>query len=170
MTKRTNGDKPSVKQEPITGSKKRGHVFDTYYDLFFFKQKPIPYAFLERLAEQLIAWSQKDTSLRIESFYMDGGICERDYYRFLERCEELREAHEVAIRRIAVRRDQGALTKKFDASWAARTQAAFDSEYRKARQFEASLQKDNEDKVQRVVVLEKMPNVEEVKPIKKDEE
>ena len=71
MTKSTgkrkclNGDPVKVKQEPIKGPKKRGCVFDTYYDLFTFKQKPIPYSFLERLAEDLIKWSLKDTSLRI---------------------------------------------------------------------------------------------------------
>jgi|GEM_PF-3926329 len=176
MTKSTgkrvclNGDKLKVKHEVVTGAKKRGCVFDTYFDLFFFKQKPIPYAFLQRLAEDLWAWSMKDTSLRIEDFYTDCGIRSEDFYRFIERCEELRESHSATMIRLATRRDKGALTKKFDASWAARTQAAFDSEYRKARQFEASLQKDNEDKVQRVVVLEKMPDVAEVKAIVKDQE
>ena len=170
MTKSTgkrkcvNGDpKVKVKHEPIEGSKKRGCVFDTYYDLFCFKQKPIPYSFLERLSQDLLAWSMKDTSLRIEDFYMDCGIRSEDYYRFLQRCEELKEAHEIAITRIATRRDKGALTKKFDSSWAARTQAAFDETYRKARKFEAELSKEVNDNQQKLVVIERMPDTKEVK-------
>lgn len=157
----TNGD-PQVKHELIKGSKKRGCVFDSYYDLFIFKQKPIPYAFLERLSGDLMTWSTKDTSLRIEDFYMDCGIRSEDYYRFLDRCGELKEAHGVAIGRIATRRDKGALTKKFDASWAARTQAAFDETYRKARKFEAELTKETQENMQRLIVIEKMPNTTEV--------
>ena len=169
MTKSTgkrkclNGDPVKVKQEPIKGTKKRNSVFDTYTDLFFFKQKPIPYAFLERLAEDLMKWSVKDTSLRIESFFSDCGIRAEDYYRFVGRCEELKAAHEVAILRIAVRRDIGALTKKYDASWAARTQAAFDETYRKARKFEAELSKEVNESQQKLVVIERMPDTKEVK-------
>lgn len=167
----TNGDPDrSVKHEPIVGSKKKGCVFDSYKDLFTFREKPIPYSFLERLAEDLLAWSQKDTSLRIESFYMDNGIRQLDYYRFLDRCPELRDAHDIAIQRIAVRRDTGALTKKFDASWTARTQAAFDETYRKARKFEAELQKDVQDNGPKVVIIERMPNTPEVKVRSEDNE
>jgi|ERR1041385_2839113 hypothetical protein len=164
----TNGDKPSVKHEPIVGSKKRGCVFDSYYDLFIFKQKPIPYSFLERLSEDLMNWSTIDTSLRIEDFWMDRGIRQMDYYRFLERCEELKEAHDIALIRIATRRDKGALTRKFDSSWAARTQAGFDETYRRARKFEAELTKDIQDHGPKLVVIERMPNTIEVKD-KKDE-
>ncbi len=167
----TNGDpvKPSVKQEPIVGSKKRGFVYDSYQDMNSFKQKPIAYTFLQALADDLIDWSLKDTSLRIESFYMDEGIRQTDYYRFLERCSELKDAHDVALARIAVRRDTGALTKKYDSSWAARTQAAWDPEYRKARKFEAELTKDAQENQAKIVVMEIMPNSIEVKDKKEDE-
>lgn len=164
----TNGDKSPVKHEAIEGSKKPGCIFDSYYDMFFFKQKPIPYAYLERLSEDLLKWSQKDTSLRIESFWIDCGICDEDYYRFVERCEPLKRAHDLSLKRIAIRRDTGALTKKFDASWTARTQAAFDPEYRKARKFEAELQKDVQSEGPKVVIIERMPNTTEVK-VKKEE-
>jgi hypothetical protein len=72
----TNGDpvKSPVKHAPLAGSKKPGHWYDEYFDMFFFKMKPIPYAFLERLSEDLVAWSKLDTSLRIESFYDDKDI------------------------------------------------------------------------------------------------
>ncbi len=163
----TNGD-PIVKQLPERETKRKGCVFDTYYDLQTFKQIPFPYSFLVRLSETLLAWSLKDTSLRIESFYLDNGIRQYDYYRFMERCEELKEAHDTAIQRIAIRRDQGALTKKFDSSWAARTQAAFDPEYRKARKFEAELSKEIQDNQQRIVVIEKMPDSKEVKEKKEE--
>jgi len=168
--KATNGDKPPLKHEPIKGSKKRGFVYDSYQDMTSFKQKPIAYAFLEQLAEKILDWSLKDTSLRIESFYMDLGIRQQDYYRFMERCSELKDSHEIALQRIAIRRDTGALTKKYDASWAARTQAAFDSEYRKARQFEASLQKEKEDNGQRLLVIERFPETSEVKKLETKEE
>ena len=163
----TNGD-PSVKHEPINGSKKRGFVYDSYQDMTSFKQKPIAYSFLQNLAERLLDWAMKDSSLRIESFYMDLGIRQQDYYRFLDRCSELKDSHEMALNRIAIRRDTGALTKKFDSSWAARTQAAFDPEYRKARKFEAELTKEMQDNQQKLVVMEIMPNTLEVKE-KKDE-
>jgi len=165
--KLTNGD-PLVKQDPNREPRKKVCVFDTYYDLQTFKMKPFPYSWLVRLSEDLRAWSLKDTSLRIESFYLDNGIRQLDYYRFVDRCEELRESHETALQRIAIRRDQGALTKKFDSSWAARTQAAFDPEYRKARKFEAELAKETQDGGQRVVIIERMPETKEVKE-KKDE-
>ena len=163
----TNGD-PLVKQLPERETKRKGSVFDTYYDLQTFKQRPFPYSFLVRLSEELQAWSLKDTSLRIESFYLDNGIRQLDFYRFVDRCDELKGAHEAAMQRIAIRRDQGALTKKFDSSWAARTQAAFDPEYRKARKFEAELSKEMQDNQQRVVIIERMPETKEVKEKKEE--
>jgi len=165
----TNGDKNPVKHGQLVGSKKKGHWYDEYYDLFIFKVKPIPYAYLERLAEDLVAWSKLDTSLRIESFYDDKGIGEDDYYRFLKRCEPLKHSHDLAIRRIAVRRDLGAMTRKYDGSWIAKTQSYFDKVYREARKFEADLTKDAQDNQAKIVVMEIMPNSTEVKDKKEDE-
>jgi|SRR5579859_2417269 len=165
--KMTNGD-PIVKQDPDREPRKKVCVFETYYDLQTFKMKPVPYSWLVRLAEDLQKWCLKDTSTRIESFYLDNGIRQVDYYRFVDRSEELREAHETALQRIAIRRDHGALTKKFDSSWAARTQAAFDPEYRKARKFEAELSKEMQDNQQRIVIIEKMPDTKEVKEKNED--
>lgn len=138
-----------------------------YRDTFSWQEKPMNMAAFERLAEQLYEWSQKKDSFRINDFYDDHGINPSDYYRFCGYCPQLQSAHELALRRIASRREIGALTRKLEPSTVFRSLAYYDHidkemiEHRAsvAAKYKANLEGSSE---QKVIVIERMPSSDRV--------
>jgi hypothetical protein len=110
-----------------------------YQDLFFMKEKPVSLAFLERFAQEVLNWSALDTSLKITDFYLEKNIPNQVYYRWVKKYDFMKEAHETAMRRIASRREVGALTRKYDAGSVREFQALCDPEYREFIKWRSEL-------------------------------
>lgn len=123
---------PQHSTENIDEEKNVSAYFDEYHDLFTFKTKPVPYEWIVELAHKVRKFADKETTLRVEDFHDAEGIPPGDYYRFKAKCSELQAAHAYLKRRIASRRDKGALgagKKKFDSMWAAKNQWRYDPLY-----------------------------------------
>ena len=163
MAKAKTSKPTKQKPEPANDTSK----FWFYRHTYSWQERPINSAALERLADDLISWSQKKDSFRINDFYDDQGINPRDYYRFCGYCPKLQEAHEFALRRIASRREVGALTRKLDPNTVFRSLGYYDSidremmEHRAAlaAKYKANLEGSNEPKV---IVIERMPSTDSV--------
>ncbi len=113
--------------------------FDEYHDLFTFKVKPVPYSFLVRMAEEIKAFADEPTTLRVNDFYDQKGLDPKDYYRFKEKSPEMQLSHAYLMRKIASRRDIGALTRKFDAGWTEKNQPIYDKDFKDLVEWRASL-------------------------------
>lgn len=123
---------PQHSTEIIDEEKNRSGYFDEYHDLFTFRKKPVTIEWIVELAHKVRKFADKNTTLRVNDFYDGEGISPDDYYRFKAKCPELQSAHAYLKRRIASRRDKGALgagKKKFDAMWASKNQWRYDPLY-----------------------------------------
>ena len=134
--------KNSTKEKALPTIRKHGNDLDMFYS---FRQVPITVAQIERIALDLIAWSDKNDSendlesLRLSEFIDSHRLHMRTYYEWLDKFEILRDAHEYAKRRIGARRERGAIKKKYDGSFIARSIGHYLPEYREEAEFMASL-------------------------------
>jgi hypothetical protein len=98
-------------------TEKQGHTKITalYPDLFFFKEHPLPYAYIERLMQEWRGeWIQKAKSLRIDQFWNEKGISTKYLTGWKEKYPEVQETYDYIKRCLADKRDIGAITKEFD--------------------------------------------------------
>ena len=139
--------KPTKKFQP-TNTKK--YVFlEEYKDLFTFKMKPVSEAFIEKLAEEYMAWAKKEDSLILSDFCDERHIEPRSFYNWCQKFDSMKEAHDYAKRRIASRRELGALNRKFSETMVIRRQHAYDPEWDKDRQ------RDKQDKIDIAIAVKK---------------
>jgi len=157
MTKKTksnnniNNNKTMPKMD-----KEKVKIIDIYKDIMTFREKPVSLAVIERLSEELNSWSLLDTSLRFKDFYLEKGIPTKTVYRWKEKYEFFNQTYELALNRIASRREIGALTRKYDAATVERFQPLYDSEYKEFIKWKAEI-KDRESQGSGTIVVQMAP-------------
>lgn len=142
--------------------KKEVKIVDHYPDLFFLKNKPVSEAFIQRIAQDMIAWAQKPNSLRITQFYNELGIPNTYIYRWMEKYEDLKLAHDYAFSMIADRREIGAIEKRYDSTIIRESMPIWDPAYKAHLEWKAKLAKQEEQVGNIKVVIEKFPTREEI--------
>lgn len=101
--------------------------------------KPHPDA-LKDLAKRMRAWAQKNTSLRLDDFLDEENIPTSAYSTWWDECPELKDAHDLALRRLASRREKLAFFKQADREMFLRTQHLYDPKWDKeVNQYTKSL-------------------------------
>lgn len=156
--KSTYGEQPLAKNSKDSKlPKEKNHVIDHYTDLFFLQTMPVTEAFIDRVASDMIAWSKKDTSLRITDFFNELGIPNAMLYKWMKKWPNLQHAHTYTMSVIAGRRDVGAITKKYDGAYIKDSQAMYDPEYKAFLEWRAGLNKDKDMVGNIKVVIEKFP-------------
>lgn len=90
-----------------------------------------PLDVLKDLATKLREWAVKDSSLRMDDFLDEENVPVSTYYNWKEECEELKEASDFALRRLASRRERLALYKTVDREIFLRTQHMYDKKWDK---------------------------------------
>lgn len=145
--------KKSQSSTKSPAKRKDVRAWEEYYDIYSFQMKPVNMSVKERFAEDLRDWSLKDDSLRIEDFVDERGFNLMTYYRWQETCEALKMAHEFAIRRLASRREKGAITKKYDSTSIFKSQHWYDAVYREAAKAAAALREENNSQEQKIVIM-----------------
>jgi len=144
--------------------------YEDYLDMFSFKRKPVPLAFLLEIAQKVIKWAQEEESLKMDQFLIKYGIEQSDMDRWRDRCPELKDAWKFAKMIIGTRRELGALTGKLDRSIVAFTMPVYCREWKEQAEWRAKLkQTETESTGPQFVVLEKYPDTVEV-PSKKVKE
>jgi hypothetical protein len=84
---------------------------------------------LIELADKLTAWSKTDSALTLAKFFTDNDLDPAQNVYFSKTSEYFGQSSEKAKRRIGIRRDEGALTKTYDSSTAARSSRMYDPDY-----------------------------------------
>lgn len=135
------------------------HVLEEYFNIHTMQNHPATNTFMQRQALMLKEWSLKEDSLRISDFYDERGYNSQTFYRWCNKYPEMQQSLEFAKRRIGARREQGALTRKFDSSLVQRTLGYYDyvfaQEQEKAVQTKLAYAQAAESKV---VVIERFPS------------
>lgn len=130
-----------------------------------FKSIPISKAMVEQMVEELPDWPKKNPDNKtITEYYLSKGLVHSTYYNLLNKYPELKEAHQIALRRIGERLWGNAVDRKSD--WAATRWNLhnYAQEFKDNNAYLAALAKqENENVGPAVVVIEKMPETSVVK-------
>jgi hypothetical protein len=135
-SKTVKHNKVPIEREKEDSSPK---IIDFYTDMMYFKQVPVAIGFLKRLALDWVEWAKLDDSLRMSDFYLERNITEKTMHRWMEKHDFMREAHAFVKARIASRRDKGAITRKYDASYIDKHQTQYDADWRKEFEWRAKI-------------------------------
>lgn len=142
-----------------TPDKTRANTWlEDYTDLFTFKRKPISYAFVERIAEELVTWAREDDeALKLSQFYLAKGVPHSTFKKLVNDHPALKIARDSAMQFIGNRREIGALKKKLDSGMISSQMAKYDKSWWTLEEKRAELRartqnKDQGDVTYKVVV------------------
>lgn len=130
-----------------------------YYNLFTMQISPVTQGFIERESKALMDWSRLDDSLRIHDYTDMKGYPPQDYYTWVDNFPALKLAHEYAMRRIASRRELGALTRKYSEKAVSWTLGHYDKIYKEEIQYFIRLKEDLQKQQDIKVVIEQIPSL-----------
>lgn len=124
----------------------------------------------ELLRERYITWADKKDSYRISDFLDEEGIESKEFERLKKKYPFLKEANEYAVRRLASRREIGAMTGKFKEATIFRSLSRYcpidKEEWQERVSFTArcaaEAKKITEDKEEKIIVIERMPSTDTV--------
>lgn len=139
-------------------------AYDNYRDMLTFRMKPVSDHFIDKLAQELVDWARNnEDALKLTQFFVQKGIDISNLYRWEERNETLKTAHEFALMCIGARREIGAIKKKYDAGIIASTMAHYDPSWKDLEEWRAMLRrKELEQNQTKFVVIERFPSIDSV--------
>lgn len=123
---------------------------------FYERLVPKSEAELTNMGLELLKFCAREDSLVFGKFCTERTppIAMSDLYKFAERCEALKKAIEIGKAMIAVRREEGAITYKYNFAAIRETQPLYDPEY-KTWKLEAI--KSTADNIERIVIMPQIP-------------
>ena len=138
---------------------KKTTVIDQYYDMFFFKHRPVTETFLDTLAENYVKWfATNKEAILFTQFLQDQNINRSDFYRWILRSDKLQKAHEFVLMILCNRREVGAATKKYDSNMISKVHGHYSDIWVQETVRIAALTKSEEDKKQNItVIIDKFP-------------
>jgi hypothetical protein len=133
------------------------------------EMKPCSALFLERLAADMVKWvDESEDNLILEQFFHSRHLNYRNLHRWLPKSEELREAHEFVLARLGTRREIKGLKREFDSAIVRTTMPHYNRAWRELEEWRSKLKEPTESG-DKIVVIEKFPDVPSVPERKKDE-
>lgn len=127
--------------------------FDEYHDMFSLRLKPVPDAFIDQVAENLVRWAlTTEDALILKEFYVLQGMNSTDMKRWCERNENLKRAHQFALMVLGIKREKGALTRKLDAGMVASSMAHYCEDWKALAEWRSALTKTDDQKSQEIHV------------------
>jgi hypothetical protein len=143
MAKKTNPTKENTKEKTDGG-----FVLEEYFCLKEMQPRPVTMAYIEAVADMLVEFADLDSSLSMTGFYRVTKIPLDCMQRWKEICPRLKAAYNYAMTTFGTRREEGAITKRYDTGAVWKRQYQFGAEYKEAMEFAARLaRKDDLDDV-----------------------
>jgi hypothetical protein len=121
---------------------------------------------LERLAADLVKWANTKDAFTITQFFLPKGIAPKNWYRWVDKSECLKNAQDVAKELIGIRRELGVASGKLRSDMIKPVHGFYSSVWR-AEQDRAS-QINNVTSGIQVVEIEKSPSSDLVPVLKKE--
>lgn len=129
-------------------------IFDEYLDLKSNQMAPATEQTMERMGAKLYIWATENkAALRIHQFCTQEGISLVTLWRWREKSRAFDSYYKEALLAIADRRETGAITRKYDPSFIARSMQFYDPEWKDAE--ERRLKGVEEHGGTKIVVIEK---------------
>jgi len=146
-TKKTNTKKATRQQTPW---------LEDYQDCFTFQMLPVTQKFIERLAQDLITWSEDPENLTLEKFYLKKRIAGRTFYDWVDKYPLMKAAHQTAKENIGIRREEGAIMRKYDSATIAYTMPSYLNRWKDTAEWKAKLKAESENAAQPTVITRKI--------------
>ncbi len=148
---------------PKRNGKKTNYRFlDEYKDLFTKRLVPAPIEFIELLTKQIINWAYNDKkALFLDQFWFSKGIPTATFRDWRKRFPELDEACQEAKLMIGMRRETGAINRKFEPGMIRAVQPMYRPEWKELIEWNSNLKQKADEKTQNNTiqwVLEKFPD------------
>lgn len=123
--------KPSTTKEKVSYVRKEGSPWvDDYLNPRSGYMEPMTQAGIQRLCQDLLDYAAKEDSLIFRTFLDNKCMPEIYYYRWVDKFENLREAHAMAKGMIGARRELAALVRKMDSSIVQSSMYMYDSAWK----------------------------------------
>ena len=142
--------KPSKTNTDPEVSTTKKYEYEDYYCLYSFMQKPVNSAYIEKLAQEMMSWAQTDEAFKVTQFWLSKGIRSKDFYRWCDKHQCLKEVYDAVKILLGNRREIGAIKKNFDSSTIRASMKLYDEDWK-------GIDSDQEGNKQTIVVVEKMP-------------
>jgi hypothetical protein len=155
IRKKSENKSISIPAEPRTPAKVREEEEGYKYGIFWgsWRQHTPSAEYLTGLAKELVKWViQDEHAYRVEKFLINKCMPKKTYYRWLEKSEDLSDAHDFANMVIAERRESGAIEKRLDPGSALAMMPRLDPEWKEMMQWKASLNKQDVEKTASITV------------------
>lgn len=145
----------SIKKERLV--KKTNAQWDEYFNTISFQLAPASGDFKKRMGIELVEWARLNPqALRITQFFNGKGIHIATWYDWIDKDENLKKMHKMALSMIADRREIGALNRTLDATMVKHTMAMFDEDWKKHEEWRARLSDTQANNTgTKIVVIEK---------------
>ena len=148
--------------------------FDFYRSMFTLRETPVTEAWIENLAAEFVDWAMNDPeALILDDFYLSKGLQAQQISTWKKKHSCLAEAHAFAKRKIANRREKGALTKDLSETMVSRSMPLYSDEWKEVEEWRASLRNKKDENVHQgpqIVVIDRYPNSELVPEKPKEKE
>lgn len=126
-----------------------------YFNIYTMQYHPVTKKFIERESQRLREWALLDTSLRLVDFIDGAGYPPETFYGWCAQYQEMEMAHLFALRRIGSRREDGAITRKFEASTIHRTLGYYDNVWAQETVKIAQMKEKLAQAENKIIVIEK---------------
>lgn len=167
--KKTNKSTTPAQTAPNVRARIKTYEEEYYFDMFSFRLEPVSPAYIEKFAMEWVEVVSADESIiTLEQFYVLKRVTRDTVKDWLARSEILRQAKAFVLMILAVRREVGSITKKYDSTFILRSHAAYDPTFKLIEEWRAKLTADSVNALggTRVIMVEKFENVPAVKPSK----
>ncbi len=161
----------SRKSSTVVDKEAKRVSFFFYRDIFTGLEAPMSDKGIERLANELVEWAQKDPdALKLSQFHFDKGISYKTWGEWRNKFPELQQAVNDAKQIIGNRRETGALKNKLNAGMVHYSMSFYDPEWKEESVRRAALKEGSSDgaKTSFTVVVDAIPESSVVPRRKKE--
>ena len=124
---------------------------DEHFCFFELRTRPYPIEKIKKHSLALIEWARKNPdAISIRKYFLQNDIHRNDYYRWVDKYDFMKDAHEQAMYFIADRREDMGI--KHNPAAVMPYLPLYDGEYKKYAEWRSSLTKKEEDKKQEIHV------------------
>ncbi len=132
-----------------------------YTDMYTFQMKPIPEGYFVRIAEEWIDYVKNTPDVLLMSEYrIEKGISQDTFEDWVRKSPTLKEARDFVRGILALRREKGAIARKYDAGMICKVQHLYDIDWKQSEEWRASMKEKIEGPSGSniTVVMERFPN------------
>ncbi|MGD0331176.1 MAG: hypothetical protein ABSB40_12175 [Nitrososphaeria archaeon] len=135
----------TIKSSTTKAAKEKADkVYATFKNLCSWRENEMSGAFLEKMCQDLIAWADLPSSLKITQFMREYGIPEKTFYRTVHSNADFKEAYWYALTAIGDKREIGALKREYDAGTVDKTISHYCSVNAAAEERRAKLKREEQ--------------------------